>query len=101
LTIVVAEKNDKVKVGELVAERLNNATGPTAVVIPMKGWIEGDRHPKSPFHDKEGGEAFSQALKDRLKPGIKVMELDCHINDAIFCDVVLELFDQLTDGYRS
>ena len=101
LTIVVAEKNDKAKVGKLVAERLNLASGPTAVIIPMRGWIEGDRHPKSPFHDKEGGETFSQALKAKLKPGIKVMELDCHINDAIFCDVVLELFDQLTDGYRS
>lgn len=98
LTIVVAEKNDKAKVGELVAERLNRAKGPTAVVVPMKGWIEGDRHPKSPFHDKEGGWAFSKALKAKINPDIEVIELDSHINDAIFCDVVLKLFDQLTEG---
>ena len=98
LTIVVAEKNDKKKVGKLVAERLNQASGPTAVIIPMKGWIEGDRHPKSPFHDEEGGKALSRALKDRLNPGISVIELDSHINDPIFCDAVLELFDQLIGG---
>ena len=80
----------------MVAERLNRAKGPTVVVVPMKGWIEGDRHPKSPFHDKEGGEAFSQALKSELNPQIRVIELDSHINDPIFCEVVLELFDQLT-----
>ena len=100
LTIVVAEKNDKAKVGELVAERLNQASGPTAVIIPMKGWIEGDRHPKSPFHDKDGGKAFSQALKAKLNPGIRIIELDSHINDAMFCDVVLELFDQLTGAHN-
>ena len=66
----------------------------------MKGWIEGDRHPKSPFHDKEGGKAFSQALKAKLNPGIRIVELDSHINDAMFCDVVLKLFDQLTGGHN-
>ncbi len=95
LTIVVAEKTDKEKVGRLVAERLNEARGPAVVVIPMKGWIEGDRHPKSPFHDKEGGNVFSQALKANLNPDIKVIELDSHINDALFCDTIINVFDQM------
>ena len=61
----------------------------------MVGWIEGDRHPKSPFHDKEGGKAFSEALKSDLRPGIKVIELDCHINDPDFSETVLRLFDEM------
>ena len=44
--------------------------------VPMIGRIEGDRHPKSPFHDREGGEAFSQALKEKIKPDITVVALD-------------------------
>jgi len=98
LTIVVADKNDKTKVGNLVAERLNLAKGPTAVVVPLKGWIEGDRHPRSPFHDEEGGKAFASALKVNLNPNIRVLELDAHINDPIFCDMVLELFDEITQA---
>jgi uncharacterized protein (UPF0261 family) len=96
LTIVVADREDKAKVGKLVAERLNLAKGPTSVVVPMKGWIEGDRHPKSPFHDTQGGAAFLEALKTHLNPEIRVITLDGHINDSIFCDTVLQLFDEMT-----
>lgn len=102
LTIVVADKEDKTKVGELVAERLNRAKGPTAVVVPMTGWIEGDRHPKSPFHDAKGGAAFLEALKIHLNPQIRVIALDGHVNDPVFCDTVLKLFDEITgDGVGS
>ena len=95
LTIVFGETGDKAKVGRLVAERLNEAKGPTSVVIPLVGWVEGDRHPKSPLHDPEGGEAFSEALKSNLKPGLKVIELDCHVNDPQFSEAVLNLFDEM------
>ncbi len=95
LTIVAAETGDKAKVGRLVAERLNEAKGQTSVVIPLVGWVEGDRHPRSPFHDPKGGKAFSEALKSNLKPGIKVIELDCHVNDPQFSEAVLNLFDEM------
>ncbi|MBT3254992.1 MAG: Tm-1-like ATP-binding domain-containing protein [Deltaproteobacteria bacterium] len=96
LTIVVSDREDKAKVGKLVAERLNLAKGPTTLVVPMTGWIEGDRHPKSPFHDPKGGTAFLEALKTHLNPGIRVIPLDGHVNDSIFCDTVLQLFDEMT-----
>ncbi len=84
LTIVFGETGDKAKVGRLVAKRLNEAKGPTSVVIPLVGWVEGDRHPKSPLHDPEGGKAFSEALKSNLKPGLKVIELDIPVTTAVF-----------------
>lgn len=95
LTIVVAKTEDKRKLGELVAERLNNARGPAAVVIPLVGSIEGDRHPKSPFHDPEGGRAFANALKSKLKPEIEVIELDAHANDPVFSETILKIFDRM------
>jgi uncharacterized protein (UPF0261 family) len=95
LTIVTAETEEKEKVGELVAERLNNASGPAAVVIPLVGSIEGDRHPKSPFHDPEGGRAFAEGLKSKLKPEIEVIELDAHANDPAFSETILKIFDQV------
>lgn len=95
LTIVAGKTEDKVEVGKLVADKLNRAKGPTAVVIPLVGWIEGDRHPKSPFHDPEGGRAFSQALKSKLKPEVEVIEIDAHINDPLFSETILRLFDEI------
>jgi uncharacterized protein (UPF0261 family) len=95
LTIVVAKTEDKGKVGQLVAERLNRASGPVAVVIPLVGSIEGDRHPKSPFHDPEGGRAFANALKSKLRPEIEVIELDAHANDPVFSETILKIFDRV------
>ncbi len=95
LTIVVADREDKAKVGGLLAKRLNRAKGPAAVLVPMIGWIEGDRHPRSPFHDDQGGEVFLEALKADLNPDIKVIALDCHVNDRQFSDTVLRLFDKM------
>jgi len=95
LTIVVASTEDKAKVGAMVAERLNQAKGPTAMIIPRKGWIEGDRDPRSPFHDPQGGEAFSRAFKEGLNSDIRVIELDAHINDPLFTETVIKLFDEI------
>jgi uncharacterized protein (UPF0261 family) len=95
LTIVVATAEEKGKLGELVAAKLNKTTGPAAVVVPMIGSIEGDRNPKSPFHDPRGGQAFSGALKGKIKPGTRVVEVDAHVNDPVFSDTVLRLFDAM------
>lgn len=98
LTIVVADTEDKRALGRVLAGKLKQARGPTAVVIPMTGWIEGDRHPRSPFHDPEGGRAFADALKAGLPSDIPVVELDGHINDPPFCKTILDLFDRMTGG---
>ncbi len=95
ILIVVASTEEKARLGELVAEKLNKARGPAAVLVPMVGSVEGDRNPRSPFHDPKGGEAFSAALRKRLRPDIKVVELNAHANDEIFSDTVLQLFDEM------
>jgi uncharacterized protein (UPF0261 family) len=95
LTVAVTSTEDKARLGKLVAERLNAGTGPTSVVIPLIGSIEGDRHPKSPFHDPEGGRAFSHGLRSKLREGIEVVDLDAHANDPEFCEKVLEIFDRM------
>lgn len=90
--VVFNTKEEKAMVGKVMAEKLNKATGPTAVVIPLHGFEEWDK-PGSELHDPEGIIAFSQALKDNIKPEIRVIELDAHINDKAFSDTVLSLFD--------
>lgn len=92
--VVLNTKEEKAIVGRVMAEKLNKATGPTAVVIPLQGFEEWDRS-GSELHDPEGIIAFSQALKENIKPEIKVIELDAHINDKTFSDTVLSLFDEM------
>lgn len=87
-------KEEKAIVGKVIAKKLNKATGPTAIVIPLQGFEEFDR-PGCPLYDPEGRKAFTQALKQNIKPEVKVIELDAHINDKVFSDTVLSLFDEM------
>lgn len=92
VTIVAASKAERAAVGKLMAKKLNKAAGPTAVIIPL------DRPPDDPsgsFYDPEGLEAFKKAFNDNIKPQIRVVELDTHINDVAFRNVVLALFNDL------
>jgi uncharacterized protein (UPF0261 family) len=91
---VKASKREMAAVGKLMAEKLNKATGPTAVVIPSRGFDERDR-PGSPFYEPQGRKAFIQALKENLKPEVKIVELDVHINDPQFATEVVAIFDEL------
>lgn len=68
-------------VGTVLAEKLNKATGPTAVIIPKRGFTGGGWE-----GDPEADAAFIEVLKRKLKPEIKFLEVDAHINDRIFAE---------------
>jgi uncharacterized protein (UPF0261 family) len=68
-----------------MAERLNAAAGPTAVLIPLKGWsVYGA--PGGVLYDGAGNRALLKTLKDRLRKDIYLREIDAHINDDLFVD---------------
>ncbi len=77
------------KLGEIIAGKLNRATGPTTVVLPLGGVSAIDR-PGQPFHDPEADRALFDALRRHLRPGITVREADANINDPAFADVIAD-----------
>ena len=81
-------------VGETMAEKLNKAIGPTAVIIPKRG-ISGYGKGWEEFYDGEADFAFFNILKRKLKPEISVVEVDSHINDTLFAERATDLFDGL------
>ena len=73
------------QVGKTMAERLNEAKGMTAVLIPLQGWsIYGAKG--GPLYDKAGYTIFLKALKNHLRADIGLEEIDAHINDTRFVD---------------
>jgi uncharacterized protein (UPF0261 family) len=97
VTAVKSSKEEKAKAGKLMAEKLNKAKGPTAMVIPMQGFSAWDK-PGGFSYDPEGREAFRKIVRKNLRPEIKIIELDAHINDNTFSDEVMRLFDQMVDS---
>jgi uncharacterized protein (UPF0261 family) len=81
---------------ELMAVKLNKGRGPRAIVIPKLGISEFDR-PGQPFHNPERVNLFTQALKSKLSPEVKLVELNAHINDRIFAEEVAKLYYSLAE----
>jgi len=77
-----------------MAEKLNKATGPTAVIMPTKGFSAGGKEGR-PFHDPERDRFFISTLKEKLRPDITFVEVDAYINDPIFAQTVTSLLLQL------
>lgn len=74
-----------------VASKLNAATGPVKVFIPLKGFCFPDRE-GLPHWDPEGNAAFVGMLKKKLTPSVPLIELDFHINDREFIDATVNAF---------
>jgi uncharacterized protein (UPF0261 family) len=77
------------EIGRRIAAQLNKATGPTAVLIPSKGVSMIDREGQ-PFHDPAADAALFDALRGGLREGIRVRELDAHINDPEFAHALAD-----------
>jgi uncharacterized protein (UPF0261 family) len=82
---VKVSRNEMAQVGKTMAERLNEARGMTAVLIPLRGWsIYGAKG--GPLYDGAGYKIFQEALKNDLKAHIRLEEVDAHINDSLFVE---------------
>lgn len=93
-TLMRTNPTENREMGEWIANKLNRAKGPCAVVIPVRGFSSYDREGK-PFFDPESDLAFREAIRKHLKPHVRYVEVDGHINDEHFiryvCDLLLDL----------
>lgn len=94
VTVVMASTEEKAKLGRVVAQKLNRATGPTAVVIPLRGFSEFAKQGR-PFHNPEGNKAFIEELKRHLELRVKVLEVDAFISDLGFAEAVIGILDDM------
>ncbi|MBI5115882.1 Tm-1-like ATP-binding domain-containing protein [Candidatus Poribacteria bacterium] len=92
-------KEEMVKIALSIAERANKATGPVAIIIPLRGFSEASKK-GGPLHDPEADRAFIDTLKQNLENRIKVADIDCHINDDEFADLVETTFNEMMSARR-
>jgi uncharacterized protein (UPF0261 family) len=85
VTLMRTTPEENSQMGRIFAEKLSRATGPVAVLIPLRGFSQLDLEGK-PFHWPDANQAFIQTLKANLRAGIPVTEIDTDINDPAFSD---------------
>jgi uncharacterized protein (UPF0261 family) len=93
-TGVMLSKEERAEIGRLMAQKLNRATGPAAVVLPLLGVSRHDA-PGGESYDPEGREALTESLKQHIAPKVEVVEVEANINDPAFSQAVMALFDKM------
>ena len=86
ITLMRTTPDETARLGQIFAEKLNAATAPTAVYVPLGGVSEIDL-PGQPFYWPEALAAFVDALKANLRADIPLVELATDINDPAFAEV--------------
>jgi uncharacterized protein (UPF0261 family) len=77
------------ELGRIIASKVNQATGPTALFIPLKGVSAIDKEGQ-PFYLPEADAALFEALRRNIRPPVELIELDMHINDPEFAAAMAE-----------
>jgi uncharacterized protein (UPF0261 family) len=89
---VTSTAAERCELARFIARKLSRATGPTAFLLPRIG-IEAWDRPGEPLHDPETHAAYCEAFRSALQPPVELHDLDLHINDDVFVDHALAIFD--------
>jgi len=87
ITLMRTTPEENARIGEIFAEKLNRATSPVAVFVPMQGFSEVDA-PGQPFWWPEADHAFLDSLKKNLRKDIELKVFDMNVNDPDFSGAV-------------
>jgi uncharacterized protein (UPF0261 family) len=94
---IQASVEEMAETGKVIASRVNRSRGPVAVVIPERGFMEYDR-PGGKLNFPEGRKALIDALRDHLSPRVEFISMDCHINDPVYSEKVVDTALRLFNG---
>jgi len=83
-------KEELLRVGREVGEKLAKSKGPVTVVIPLRGFSRIDRE-GAPLYDPDADAGFWEGIS-AFKDKIRIIRVDAHIFDEQFIDAVMEAF---------
>jgi uncharacterized protein (UPF0261 family) len=77
------------KVAHVFAEKLNRATGPVRMMIPLDGWSSVDI-PGNPTHNPAEDRIFIEELRQKLNADIQIEEVQANMEDEAFARAVVK-----------
>lgn len=92
VTLMRTTEEECAELGRIIARKLNAATGPLTLFIPLGG-VSMIATPGGPFHDPAADTALVRELKAGLRPGVEVVEMATDINDPAFATAMAERLD--------
>ena len=89
VTLMRTTAEETAELGRIMARKLNEAQGPTTVIIPTQG-VSAIDQTDQPFDSPEARTAWSENLKAHIGDNVTVIEMDAHINDDEFATKLAE-----------
>jgi uncharacterized protein (UPF0261 family) len=89
ITLMRTTPEECSQLGSILAEKVNAYRSPVTVLIPIGG-ISIISARGGPFYDPAADAALFDSLTSHLRPGVKVLSLDCEINDRVFAEACAE-----------
>jgi uncharacterized protein (UPF0261 family) len=97
VTLMRTTPEENAELGRIMAEKLNAASGPTVLMLPLHGVSMIDAEDQ-PFYDPEADAALFDALRTHIDPDrVHLFEVDAHINDPEFVTAFAERLIDLLD----
>ena len=93
VTLMRTTAEENAELGEIIAEKLNAATGPTALAVPLGGVSAIDVAEK-PFYDPAADGALFDALRSTIDDDVELIEMETDINDEAFARRLAETLDE-------
>lgn len=94
VTLMRTEPEECARLGKIIAEKLNAATGPTALVVPLKGVSMIDKEGQ-PFWHPEADQALFSAIRENIGPNVRLIEMDTDLNDPKFSLTLAKLMEEM------
>jgi uncharacterized protein (UPF0261 family) len=83
VTLMRTSPEECVELGRILAEKVNEYTGPVTVLLPLRG-VSVISAEGGPFYSTEADEALFRSIHEHLAPHIPLIEIDAVINDPVF-----------------
>ncbi|MFZ0097413.1 MAG: Tm-1-like ATP-binding domain-containing protein [Gemmobacter sp.] len=92
LSSVVLSAEERRQVARAITARIGQAKGPVTLLLPAKGAHEWDRE-GGPLQDSAGLATFLTELRAACPSNVRLVDLECHINDIGFAEAALAVID--------
>jgi uncharacterized protein (UPF0261 family) len=90
ITLMRTTPAEMAELGRIIAAKLNETTGPTVLMVPLKGVSMLDAEGEA-FWNPEADQALFDALRQNIdREKVTLVEHDLHINDEAFADAIAD-----------
>jgi len=97
VTLARTTEDENIRLAKIISEKVNRATGPVTIVIPLKGFSAVDKVEQN-FYDPVITKSFTKTIENNIRKEINLIKIDAHINDKEFAQKLVEIYENNKKG---